>query len=186
MSARPPDLAFWTGTRPRVVGVFLSIVPFLYSKDQARGGAAAARSPRSRYRRSNVFSFVAVLSGPAVELPQTMYWSQTESSPQVFHLRPRHDLWGVGHCALRHDPRVRGTLYYGYNARSKSVVLGSRMARPSPTRVVFVLGFVSLINSLTSRGKTVPHTPHFHVMCTDDGDPSGDLCARFTIVNILQ
>ena len=29
LSARPPDLAFWTGTRPRVVGVSPSIVPFL-------------------------------------------------------------------------------------------------------------------------------------------------------------
>jgi hypothetical protein len=39
LSARPPDLAFWTGTRPRVVGVSPSIVPFLYSKR-----TAAARS----------------------------------------------------------------------------------------------------------------------------------------------
>ena len=29
------DLAFWTGTRPRVVGVSPSIVPFLYSKRTA-------------------------------------------------------------------------------------------------------------------------------------------------------
>ena len=35
LSARPPDLAFWTGTRPRVVGVSPSIVPFLYSKRTA-------------------------------------------------------------------------------------------------------------------------------------------------------
>ena len=39
LSARPPDLAFWTGTRPQVVSMFLSIVPFLYSKR-----TAAARS----------------------------------------------------------------------------------------------------------------------------------------------
>ena len=51
LSARPHDLAFWTGTRPRVVGVSPSIVPFVYSKR-----AAAARSPRSRYRRSSVLS----------------------------------------------------------------------------------------------------------------------------------
>jgi hypothetical protein len=51
LSARPPDLAFWTGTRPRVVGVSPSIVPFLYSKR-----TAAARSPRSRYGRLNVLS----------------------------------------------------------------------------------------------------------------------------------
>jgi len=45
LSARPlADLAFWTGTRPRVVGVSPSIVPFLYSKR-----TAAARSPGSRY-----------------------------------------------------------------------------------------------------------------------------------------
>ena len=45
------DLAFWTGTRPRVVGVSPSIAPFVYSKR-----AAAARSPSSRYRRPNVLS----------------------------------------------------------------------------------------------------------------------------------
>ena len=39
LSARPPDLAFWTGTRPRGGGVSPSIVPFLYSKR-----TAAARS----------------------------------------------------------------------------------------------------------------------------------------------
>jgi hypothetical protein len=49
LRARPPDLAFWTGTRPRVVGVSPSIVPFLYSKR-----TAAARSPGSRYGRLNV------------------------------------------------------------------------------------------------------------------------------------
>ena len=49
LSARPPDLAFWTGTRPRVVGVSPSIVPFLYFKR-----TAAARSPGSRYGRLNV------------------------------------------------------------------------------------------------------------------------------------
>jgi len=51
LSARPPDLAFWTGTRPRVVGVSPSIVPFLYSKR-----TAAARSPGWRYRKANVLS----------------------------------------------------------------------------------------------------------------------------------
>ena len=36
LSARPPaDLAFWTGTRPRVVGVSPSIAPFLYTKRTA-------------------------------------------------------------------------------------------------------------------------------------------------------
>ena len=49
LSARPPDLAFWTGTRPQVVGVSSTIVPFLYSKR-----TAAARSPGSRYGRLNV------------------------------------------------------------------------------------------------------------------------------------
>jgi hypothetical protein len=49
LSARPPDLAFWTGTRPQVVSMFLSIVPFLYSKR-----TAAARSLVSRYRKANV------------------------------------------------------------------------------------------------------------------------------------
>ena len=49
LSARPPDLAFWTGTRPQVVSMFLSIVPFLYSKR-----TAAARSLVARYRQSIV------------------------------------------------------------------------------------------------------------------------------------
>ena len=51
LSARPHDLADAARTRPRVVGVLLSIVPFVYSKR-----AAAARSLVSRYRRSNVLS----------------------------------------------------------------------------------------------------------------------------------
>jgi hypothetical protein len=51
LSARPHDLADAAITRPRVVGVLLSIVPFVNSKR-----AAAARPPRSRYRRSNVVS----------------------------------------------------------------------------------------------------------------------------------
>jgi hypothetical protein len=51
LSAQPPDLAFWTGTRPRVVGVSPSIVPFLYSKR-----TAVARSLVSRYGRLNVLS----------------------------------------------------------------------------------------------------------------------------------
>jgi len=63
LSARPPDLDFWTGTRPRVVGVSPSIVPFLYSKR-----TAAARSLVSRYGRSIVF--VAVTSTLAVEQPR--------------------------------------------------------------------------------------------------------------------
>ena len=41
LSARPHDLAFWTGTRPRVVGVSPSIVPCVHSKR-----AASARGPR--------------------------------------------------------------------------------------------------------------------------------------------
>jgi hypothetical protein len=49
LSARPPDLADAAGTRPRVVSMFLSTVPFLYSKR-----TAAARSPGSRYGRSIV------------------------------------------------------------------------------------------------------------------------------------
>ena len=51
LSARPPDLADAAGTRPRVVSMFLSTVPFVYSKR-----TAAARSPGSRYRQSIVLS----------------------------------------------------------------------------------------------------------------------------------
>ena len=61
LSGRPPDLAFLTGTRPRVVLVLGVSTPralgpiFQYStKDEDR--SAAARSPRSRYRRSSVLS----------------------------------------------------------------------------------------------------------------------------------
>ena len=62
LSARPPDLAFWTGTRPQVVGVSPTIVPFLHSKR-----TAAARSPGSTIDR-----FVAVSSEPLVDLPSHM------------------------------------------------------------------------------------------------------------------
>ena len=51
LSARPPDLADAAITRPRVVAMFLSTVPFLYSKR-----AAAARSLVSRYGQSIVLS----------------------------------------------------------------------------------------------------------------------------------
>jgi hypothetical protein len=51
LSAQPPALAFWTETRPQVVTVSLSIVPFLYSKRTAWTGGLV-----SRYRRSNVLS----------------------------------------------------------------------------------------------------------------------------------
>ena len=51
LSARPPDLADAAGTRPRVVSMFLSTVPFLYSKRTAAG-----RSLGSRYGRSIVLS----------------------------------------------------------------------------------------------------------------------------------
>jgi hypothetical protein len=62
LSARPPDLADAAGTRPRVVSMFLSTVPFLYSKR-----TAAARSPGSPLWTTE--RFVAVSSTPAVELP---------------------------------------------------------------------------------------------------------------------
>ena len=52
LSAQPPALAFWTGTRPQMVTVSPSIVLFLYSKR-----TAVARSLVSRFfadGRSNV------------------------------------------------------------------------------------------------------------------------------------
>ena len=51
LSAQPPALAFWTGTRLQVVTVSPSIVPFVYSKR-----TAVKRSPSSRYRRKIVLS----------------------------------------------------------------------------------------------------------------------------------
>ena len=51
LSAQPPALAFWTGTRPQVVTVSPSIVLFLYSKR-----TAVTRSLVSRYARSNFLS----------------------------------------------------------------------------------------------------------------------------------
>jgi len=62
LSARPPDLAFWTGTRPQVVSMFLSIVPFLYSKR-----TRWRRDPSSRLSKSE--RFVAISSTPLVDLP---------------------------------------------------------------------------------------------------------------------
>ena len=49
LSARPPDLAFWTGTRPQVVSMFLSIVPFLYSKRTAAARSLVSRSKSERF-----------------------------------------------------------------------------------------------------------------------------------------
>ena len=63
LSAQPPDLAFWTGTRPRVVGVSPSIVPFLYSKRTAAARSLVSLSKSER--------FVAVTSEPLVELPSS-------------------------------------------------------------------------------------------------------------------
>ena len=54
LSARPPDLADAAGTRPRVVSMFLSTVPFLYSKR-----TAARRDPRVRVKVSKSERFVA-------------------------------------------------------------------------------------------------------------------------------
>ena len=51
LSAQPPALAFWTGTRPQVVTVSPSIVLFEYSKR-----TAVTRSLVSRYGRSIVLS----------------------------------------------------------------------------------------------------------------------------------
>jgi hypothetical protein len=62
LSARPPDLADAAITRPQVVSMFLSIVPFLHSKR-----TAAARSLVSLIESER---FVAVSSEPAVELPR--------------------------------------------------------------------------------------------------------------------
>ena len=59
LSAQPPALAFWTGTRPQVVTVSPSIIPIVCSKR-----TALTRSLVSRYERSNVG--VAVLSQPLV------------------------------------------------------------------------------------------------------------------------
>ena len=63
LSARPPDLAFWTGTRPQVVSMFLSIVPFLYSKR-----TAVTRSLVSLIEKRK--RFVAITALPAVEQPR--------------------------------------------------------------------------------------------------------------------
>ena len=52
LSAQPPALAFWTGTRPQVVTVSPSFVPFVHSKR-----TAVTRSLVSRFvghGRSNV------------------------------------------------------------------------------------------------------------------------------------
>ena len=64
LSARPPDLAFWTVTRPQVVGVSPTIEHCPISILQAHGGDAI---PRLAYRKAN--RFVAVTVGPAVDLP---------------------------------------------------------------------------------------------------------------------
>ena len=64
LSAQPPALAFWTGTRPQVVTVSPSIVLFEYSKR-----TAVTRSLVSRME--TIERFVAITSALAVELPCT-------------------------------------------------------------------------------------------------------------------
>ena len=63
LSARPPDIADLTGTRPRVVVVSPSIVPCVYSKR-----AALTRSLVSFFTNER---FVRLLSRPLVEQPCT-------------------------------------------------------------------------------------------------------------------
>ena len=59
LSARPPDLAFWTGTRPRVVGVSPSIDHCPISILQAHGGGAIPGFALL-YGRSIVLSWLRV------------------------------------------------------------------------------------------------------------------------------
>ena len=66
LSAQPPALAFWTGTRPQVVTVSPSIVLFEYSKR-----TAVTRSPL--FRGWTIERFVAITSALAVELPVGCY-----------------------------------------------------------------------------------------------------------------
>ena len=61
LSARPPDIADLTGTRPRVVVVSPSIVPCVYSKRAALTRSLVAFFTNER--------FVRFLSGPLVEPP---------------------------------------------------------------------------------------------------------------------
>ena len=75
LSAWPPDLADAARTRPRVVAMFLSTVPFVYSKRAAwtriLQRAAATRS--QLVSRWTIERFVAIsnsiTAGPLVELP---------------------------------------------------------------------------------------------------------------------
>ena len=76
LSARPPDLADAAGTRPRVVSMFLSTVPFLYSKR-----TAAARSPGSRVIVNRSFCRRFYGSEPLVwNYPQTRRRSSSQAA----------------------------------------------------------------------------------------------------------
>jgi len=117
LSARPPDLDFWTGTRPRVVGVSPSIVPFLYSKR-----TAAARSLVSRYGRSIVLS-PRVTSTLAVEQPRRRTALATRRV-RVLSLRGNSVLLCTG-------TTVRGTIL---PTSAKRLIAHLSVARSSPSR----------------------------------------------------
>ena len=86
LSARPHDLADAAITRPRVVGVLLSIVPCVYSKR-----AVAARSLVSRYRRSSVL------------WPLRAYqpWNYPVAHNRVLSARSTFDCGLTGHSAAQ-------------------------------------------------------------------------------------
>ena len=73
LSARPPDLADAAGTRPRVVSMFLSTVPFLYRYTPSARRRREPRSPAPGFALSKSERFVAISSTLAVELPCTCY-----------------------------------------------------------------------------------------------------------------
>jgi hypothetical protein len=102
--AASTDLAFWTGTRPQVVSMFLSIVPFLYSKR-----TAAARSLVSLIEKR---TFCGVSSEPLVEQPRSGAEPEAEARAA----------WGLRGCM----GQARGLIQIQHNTRAHTLMATAR------------------------------------------------------------
>ena len=115
LSAQPPALAFWTGTRPQVVTVSLSTVPFVYTKR-----TAVTRSLVSRFvghGRSNVLW--------PLRANHSWNYPGAACAPKGHAYNPAHA--GANRSAVRLHPRTHVTFMASW---------GREVARPKDSRLV--------------------------------------------------